>query len=168
MSGFLEPSFLTSFGVEGNSNSEFKNPIGITFVSDLNEIFIADYRNHRIQVFDLDGKFISTFGSQGSEPGQFYNQHDIVFDNENRMFIVDSGNNRVQILSLKGESNTENDGFSSVKSKILPPKKQLDSGVPSNKILCKEGFELVFKKNSKNPACVKTITVNKLIERGWI
>ena len=47
------------------------------------------------------------------------------------------------------------------------PRTQISSGIPIDKISCKEGMHLVFKK-SGNPACVKPSSIEKLLERGWI
>jgi len=48
-----------------------------------------------------------------------------------------------------------------------PPLKQFKSGIPTDKITCKEGLELVIKSSDESPACVKPATKSKLIERGW-
>ena len=32
---------------------------------------VCDERNHRVQVFELSGKFVTKFGSKGSESGEF-------------------------------------------------------------------------------------------------
>jgi len=47
------------------------------------------------------------------------------------------------------------------------PLKQLESGIASNKIKCREDLELIFKPSNNNPACVKPDTAGKLIKRGW-
>ena len=52
-------------------------------------------------------------------------------------------------------------------TEILPLKQQIASGVIPKEIKCKEGFELVFKITNDMPACVKPLTAEKLIERGW-
>ena len=49
---------------------EFQTNRGIAVNS--THILVADTANHRIRVFDLDGNFVSTFGSSGgSADGQF-------------------------------------------------------------------------------------------------
>ena len=48
-----------------------------------------------------------------------------------------------------------------------PPKKQIQNGVLSNDVICKDGLELIFKPNN-SPICVKPSTAVKLTERiGW-
>lgn len=78
-------------------------------------------------------------------------------------------------------------GYSNMVSKIIPtnssdlnnknlvnslkiektPLEQFKSGIPANKIICKEGLQLVIKTEDGSPACVKPDTANILIERGW-
>jgi hypothetical protein len=49
-----------------------------------------------------------------------------------------------------------------------PPLKQIKSGILIDEIKCKEGLELVIKKEHRyHPMCVKPETKIKLIERGW-
>jgi len=51
-------------------------------------------------------------------------------------------------------------------SQYLSPKKQVDKGRSSEFVRCNEGLELIFKYDN-SPACVKPITAEKLIARGW-
>ena len=50
---------------------------------------------------------------------------------------------------------------------ILSPLKQMQSGVSTKDVLCKEGLELIFKASDGSAACVMPSSVSKLIERGW-
>lgn len=49
----------------------------------------------------------------------------------------------------------------------LAPLKQIENGISPKDIECKEDMHLVFKNIDDSPACVKTTTVDKLIEREW-
>jgi hypothetical protein len=51
---------------------------------------------------------------------------------------------------------------------IEPPLKQFKSGIDATEVKCKEGLMLVTKKIDNSPACVKPLTYNKLVERGWV
>ncbi len=52
--------------------------------------------------------------------------------------------------------------------RTLPyPKQQSDAGVLPENIICYNGLELIFKASDNSPACVKSTTVQKLIDRGW-
>ncbi|KKL93248.1 hypothetical protein LCGC14_1876570 [marine sediment metagenome] len=50
---------------------------------------------------------------------------------------------------------------------ILSPLKQLKNGILPQDIKCKEGLILTIKISDGSPACVKSETKAKLIERGW-
>lgn len=50
---------------------------------------------------------------------------------------------------------------------IDSPKEQFSKGIDPHDVKCKENYELVFKNTDFSPACVKSTSVHKLIERGW-
>ncbi len=49
---------------------------------------------------------------------------------------------------------------------LLPPLKQLNSGIAISDLLCKKELELLFKSSDDTPVCVKPETKTKLMERG--
>ena len=53
-------SFLCSFGSKGSSEGQFDTPSHVVVDRDGN-IVISDTWNHRIQVMDIEGNFISMF-----------------------------------------------------------------------------------------------------------
>jgi carboxymethylenebutenolidase len=48
-----------------------------------------------------------------------------------------------------------------------PPLKQIQNGMNPSDVTCTEGLQLVMKSSNGLPACVKSLSVEKLIERGW-
>ncbi|MFZ8908461.1 MAG: dienelactone hydrolase family protein [Nitrosopumilaceae archaeon] len=48
-----------------------------------------------------------------------------------------------------------------------PPLKQIQEGVEPTNVTCAEGLELVLKLSNGQPACIKSSSVEKLIQRGW-
>lgn len=54
-----------------------------------------------------------------------------------------------------------------MEKELLPPLKQIQSGVAASDIICKEGLELIFKASNGNPACVSPTTAAKLVAKGW-
>jgi len=56
---------ILTFGSQGNGNGQFNSPLRVTTDSKGN-IFICDYNNQRIQLFDCKGNFILSFPSPGS------------------------------------------------------------------------------------------------------
>lgn len=53
--------------------------------------------------FDKTGKFITSWGGNGSGPGQFDLSHSVVVDAKSLVYIADRQNRRVQIFSLDGK-----------------------------------------------------------------
>ncbi|HVY68621.1 MAG TPA: hypothetical protein VHH73_01760, partial [Verrucomicrobiae bacterium] len=54
------PKFLLQWGKRGEGKGEFHSPVGIA-INRHDEIFVTDLLNERVQVFRLDGKFVSMF-----------------------------------------------------------------------------------------------------------
>jgi hypothetical protein len=47
------------------------------------------------------------------------------------------------------------------------PLKQFKSGIVANDVKCQQDLQLVIKSEDGSPVCVKSQTVQKLVERGW-
>jgi len=90
-----------TFGSYGNGNGQFNNPYGVT-VNTKGNIIISD-SNHRIQIFDSAGKFISTFRSNGNENGQFNYPHGITINSKGNILVCDRENFRIQIFDSEGK-----------------------------------------------------------------
>ena len=63
-------TFVGKFGSLGNRPGQLEHPHYIA-VSSTNRVIVSDSNNHRIQVFDVNGKVITTFGGEGAEEAQF-------------------------------------------------------------------------------------------------
>ena len=92
-------------GVAGDGHYEFNQPSSVLVAPDGN-IFVGDGHggasNSRIMKYSASGGFLTSWGSQGSEPGQFAVPHDLAMDSAGRIFVGDRGNNRVQIFDQDG------------------------------------------------------------------
>jgi len=66
-------------------------------------LYVTDSRNHRVQKFTLDGKYIGTFGSFGSEPGQLNMPWGITLDKDGLVLVADWRNDRIQAFTPDGE-----------------------------------------------------------------
>jgi len=86
----------------GSLTGEFDTPKGLALNND-NNLLIVDSGNHRVQILDNDGSFLSSFGKYGNSAGEFDSPTGIVVDNENEfIYVVDTGNDRVQKLDKNG------------------------------------------------------------------
>ncbi|KAI6660251.1 Stress response protein NST1 [Oopsacas minuta] len=75
-------------------------------------IYMSNFYNNTVSVYDLTGDFITLFGGRGSGLGKFDFPQGITFDEElNKMFICDRDNSRVQVFSdfyIRAITSTEN------------------------------------------------------------
>ncbi|MGD1093713.1 MAG: peptidyl-alpha-hydroxyglycine alpha-amidating lyase family protein [Bryobacteraceae bacterium] len=97
---------LGKAGVAGDGPDTFNQPSAV-IVAPNGDIFVGDGHgansNARIVKFTKDGKFIKTWGTRGSEPGQFNVPHTLAFDSRGRLFVGDRANNRIQVFDQDGK-----------------------------------------------------------------
>ena len=78
----------------GTGQGKFTYPSAVCVADGNKYVLVAD-NTDRVQVFGLDGTFISTWGSTGHADGQFNMVYGIACSNE-RVFVTDFNNHRVQ------------------------------------------------------------------------
>jgi len=92
------------------TDGRFNYPLGLVFDHHRGLLLVADTSNHRVQVFARDddddgGSFVSKFGEEGNQPGQFMDPWGLAIDHDHdRILISDSSNNQVQSWSLSEQS----------------------------------------------------------------
>ena len=59
---------------------------------------VCDTKNNRIQVFEVNGKFLGKFGSKGNKIGQFNVPSSSAVLSDGRIVVTDFHNHRVQIF----------------------------------------------------------------------
>ncbi len=95
----MELFYQTTKGAEPG---KFNEPRGLA-IDDKGNLYVADSRNHRIQVISPQGEYMRSIGTEGSEPLQFNIPTSIFFDAKGRLYISDTWNHRLQVLSPKGD-----------------------------------------------------------------
>ena len=87
----------------GSMGSEFTDPRGVTIHKGL--VYVCDSLNNRIQIFDLNCKFVRSIGSpdRGKGRGEFDEPLDVKFDTAGNMYVAEWGSGRVQVLDRNGE-----------------------------------------------------------------
>jgi DNA-binding beta-propeller fold protein YncE len=90
----------------GSGPDQFNAPSAVVTAPN-GDIFVADGHggntNARIVKFTKDGKFIKTWGTKGSGPGELDIPHAIAMDSQGRLFVGDRQNNRIQIFDQDGK-----------------------------------------------------------------
>ncbi len=84
----------------GEARGQFNEPRSLGVDPDGN-VFVADFRNHRIQEFNADGEWLKAWGTSGDKQGQFQDICDVAADAQ-FVYVVDTFNNRIQKFDKKG------------------------------------------------------------------
>ncbi|XP_078602277.1 B-box type zinc finger protein ncl-1-like [Branchiostoma floridae x Branchiostoma japonicum] len=95
-------SALQKFGTPGGSAGQFLFPHSIC-AGHNGLLYISDGQNHRIQVFDRQGKSLFTFGKKGKGRGMFIQPTYLAVSPDDHLFVRDKGSKRVQEFSNKGQ-----------------------------------------------------------------
>ena len=93
-------------GKRGDADGELSEPSHVAVCqspldSTQDRVYVTDYGNDRIQVYDQDGKFLLKFGKTGKDKGEFIAPIGLAIHAE-QLYIVDRGNHRVQLFDLQG------------------------------------------------------------------
>ena len=67
------------------------------------KLYMPEAGNHRVDVFDMNGKFLFDFGGLGTEPGKMNNPESAKFNSEGKLYLADLKNDRVQIFDKDGK-----------------------------------------------------------------
>jgi hypothetical protein len=95
---------LWSFSYFGDTEGEyFHRPSDIAVDAARSLLYVVDLGNHRVVVFDLDGRFVRIIGKEGQGPGEFSRPSGAFVSPESRLFVADYGNNRIQIFDGEGK-----------------------------------------------------------------
>ena len=62
------------------------------------QLLVCDRANHRIQVFELSGKFVTKFGTLGSKTGEFNPPVSTAVLSDGKIVVSDLLNHRIQIF----------------------------------------------------------------------
>ncbi len=67
-------------------------------------IFTTEYGAHhdRVQVWSPEGRWLCSFGSFGTGPGQFMRPMGLALDKAGRLYVADAVNHRVQVFDREG------------------------------------------------------------------
>jgi len=87
---------------ELTSPGDFSKPSGVAVDAEGN-LYVADTMNNRIEIFDADGQFITTFGKNGDGPGYFARPKGVAVDSDGHIWVADGVQDRVQVFNKDGQ-----------------------------------------------------------------
>ncbi|MFL7790924.1 MAG: peptidyl-alpha-hydroxyglycine alpha-amidating lyase family protein [Anaerolineae bacterium] len=108
----LDGQVLATIGTPGQpaprlSGKPFNQPTKVAFHPNDN-LYIADgYGNARVHVYSPAGEHLFSWGSHGTDPGQFNLVHSIAIDDNGRVYIADRENHRMQVFDDQGNYLTQ-------------------------------------------------------------
>lgn len=68
-----------------------------TAIDEKQRLFVVDAAAHSVDVYSLDGKRLTQFGTKGFGPGQFNYPNDVALDTGNKIYVTDRENDQVQV-----------------------------------------------------------------------
>ena len=94
---------LRKIGTTGHKHElttpgDLAKPSGLAVDAEGN-LYVCDTLNDRVEVFDADGKFISTYGKNGDGPGYFSRPKGIAIDGDGHIWVADGMQDRVQVFN---------------------------------------------------------------------
>ena len=122
----LDGKFVLQIGKSGqskgsNDTANLGSPADLNVDTAAREVYVADgYRNRRVIVFDINGKYLRHWGAYGNVPDdtdkfdpktmmsgalpkQFSTPHGITGSNDGKIYVADRRGNRVQVFDHQGK-----------------------------------------------------------------
>ena len=81
-------------GEPGSGPGQFAEPRGLA-ADGRGNLYVADTKNNRIQMFDSNGQFVRSFGTAGSGNGQLKEPCGVAVDSDGSVLVADTWNHRV-------------------------------------------------------------------------
>jgi peptidylamidoglycolate lyase len=99
------------WGSKGTGDGQF-NLVHDVALDGRGRVYVADRLNNRVQVFDLNGKFLTKWVGHGSPWGLAF------AEKENAMYMCDGVNNRIIKLNLDGQIQGVLSGYGKVQGRL--------------------------------------------------
>jgi len=91
--------YSLGWGGLGTADGQFKTAEDLAF-DPRSEIYVCDWFNYRVQVFDTNGNFLRKWGSSGTGNGQFTTPQGIAISADGKVYVSDD--RRVQVFTTNG------------------------------------------------------------------
>ena len=108
-----EGEVLLTIGTPGQS-SEYMSGLPFHRCTDValdpntGDLYVSDgYGNARVHKYSPDGTLLFSWGSPGTDPGEFNIVHNIATDKDGYVYVADRENHRVQVFDSNGRYETQ-------------------------------------------------------------
>ena len=96
-------TLVATWGTEGSGEGQFRGPSDIAVNSSEGWVYVTDTGNHRVQRFNIFGRFFDAWRTEGSGDGQFNEPSGIAFDaSQGLVYVTDTGSHRIQRFNSAG------------------------------------------------------------------
>ena len=72
--------------------------MGMCMGADGRYIFVTEFDNYWVAVFEKDGRFVQSLGKYGMGKGDLCYSAGITMDNDGYVYVCDQGNNHIQVF----------------------------------------------------------------------
>jgi hypothetical protein len=105
----------------GRPTDVFNRPTDVAW-DGAGNIYVADgVGNQRVAKFDKNGVFVKSWGSKGTEPGQFGTARAIAVDAQGNVYVADSPNKRIEVFDSNGTFKTQITNVGSPQALCITP-----------------------------------------------
>ncbi len=93
---------VETMGTLLHSVQNLDGPWGVV-INEQRELMVTEFGTHVVSLLSPVGAKFHSFGTFGSNPGEFNGIHGVTVDGEGNIIVVDNGNSRIQKFSPNGE-----------------------------------------------------------------
>ena len=95
---------LAVWGEHGSGNGQFNPPTSVAVDANNNRVYVADPENGRIQIFDINGQFVTSWSVPEWRPikGAWYMQHLVIDPKLRRLYVTSTQTDEVLVFNLNG------------------------------------------------------------------
>ena len=116
-----EPHLCDRSGAQpATDRSQFDGAAGLDTDS-FDNLYVADYANHRIQKFSPDGEWLGAFGSSGSGDGQLNHPIDVAVDGNGDVWVADRATTASRSSTAGGSFLDKQGGFGTADGQFDTP-----------------------------------------------
>lgn len=104
---------------ENNNNIK---PVDVAISPSMDVLYVTGNTNHRVMLFDIQGKKLGQWGKEGNNPSEFRYPATLAVGKDGAVYVVDVLNSRVQIFEPSGKLRTTAGSWGVLPGNLFRPK----------------------------------------------